>query len=63
MDPDPAPFSSDFKDAKKKFSNIPPGTLPAVLKILFFAKILFYLFCKHYFSPLNDPDPEPDPYI
>jgi hypothetical protein len=53
MDPDPAPdptpFFSDFKDAKKKFSRIfsyclPSGTLFSVLKIYFFAKILCYNF-------------------
>jgi hypothetical protein len=43
LNPDPSPFFSDFKDAKKLFhiiSYIPTGTLSAVLKILFFAKIL-----------------------
>ncbi len=40
--PDPTPFFSDFKDAKKLFFsyNLPTGTLPSVLKILFCAKIL-----------------------
>jgi hypothetical protein len=77
--PDPTPFFSDFKDAKKLFLfifcsyNFPTGTLSSVLKIKFFAKILFkILFCKHYFSSLNtfmrkgkDPDQEldPDPYL
>ncbi len=49
--PDPTPFFSDFKDAKKKlffshiFSyNLPAGTLSSVLKISFFAKIL----CTHF---------------
>jgi hypothetical protein len=49
-DPDPAsdptPFFSDFKDAKKNFSNnLPAGTLSSVFKKNFS--------CKHYFSPLN----------
>jgi hypothetical protein len=40
--PDPTIFFSDFKDANnKKFINIPSGTLSSVLKIKFFAKILF----------------------
>ncbi len=41
--PDPNPFFSDVKDEKKIvfFSyNLPTGTLSAVLKIKFFAKIL-----------------------
>ncbi len=47
MDPDPTPFFSDFKDAKKKFHifsyTLPTGTLSSVLKISVFAKILFIL--------------------
>jgi hypothetical protein len=49
-DPDPTPFSSDFKDATKKIFffiffcfNLPAGTSSSVLKIEHFAKIL----CKN----------------
>jgi hypothetical protein len=44
--PDPTPFFSDFKEAKKIFfpkvfsSNLYAGTLSPVLKMYFFAKIL-----------------------
>jgi hypothetical protein len=45
--------------------NLSAGTVSSVLKIKFFANILF---CYHYFSPLNtflrkgkDPEPDPDP--
>jgi hypothetical protein len=42
--PDPAPFFSDFEDAKKTCSyffsyNLPAGTLSSVLNIQIFAKI------------------------
>ncbi len=74
--PDPTPFFSEFKDAKRYmffivFSyNLPTGTLSSDLKILkidFFAKILCkILIFKHYFSLLNTlmrkgKDPNPDP--
>jgi hypothetical protein len=68
QDPDPTPdaipFFNDFKDAKKIiffifFSyNVPAGTLSSVWKNLFLLKFgVKSLFCKHHFSPLNDPDP------
>jgi hypothetical protein len=54
--PDPTPFFSDFKDAKKNIFflhifpyNLPTGTLVSVLKILFFANI-FVL--KSYFASI-----------
>jgi hypothetical protein len=56
MDPDPNPFFSDFKDAKKIFFlyifsySLLTNTLFSVFKKLFFVKILFL---KQYFSPLN----------
>jgi hypothetical protein len=59
MDPDqnPTPLFSDFKDANIFFYifsyNLPAGTLSSVLKIKFFAKNFRFLFCMHYFSPLN----------
>jgi hypothetical protein len=70
--PDPTPFFSDFKDAKKLFFSIlfsdslPADTLSSVLKINFLLKFCVkILFCKHYFNPLNifmrkgkDPDPD-----
>ncbi len=47
LTPDPSPFYSGLKDAKKKFSyfflisyNLPAGLLSSDLKITFFAKIL-----------------------
>jgi hypothetical protein len=47
--------------------NLPTGSLSSVLKIYFFAKILYkIIFCKNYSSPLNtsmrkgkEPDPNP----
>jgi hypothetical protein len=74
MDPDPTPtpIYSDLKNAKKDnffifFSyNLTAGTLSSVLKIRIFFQnyVLKFLFCKHYFSPLNTfmrkaKDPEP----
>ncbi len=66
-------FFSDFKDAKKLFFliffsyNLPAGTLSSDLEIQFCAE---FLFCKHYFSPLNtfmrrgkNPEPDPEPYL
>ncbi len=53
--PDPTPFFSDYKDAKKIFLfiffsyNLPAGTLSSVLKIYFFAKT-FVL--KFYFASI-----------
>jgi hypothetical protein len=55
--PDPNPFFSDLKDAKKKllffqffFSyNLPADTMSSVLKIKFFAKILCV---KFYFESI-----------
>jgi hypothetical protein len=53
--PDPSPFFSDFKDAKKIFfviffsNNLPAGILSSVLKIKFYAKI-FVL--KFYFASI-----------
>ncbi len=63
MDPDPTPFFSDFKDAKKKF-HIFFLQLTRSLKNLIFCQN----FCKHYFSPLNSlmrkgKDPDLDPYF
>jgi hypothetical protein len=49
-DPDPTPFFSDIKDAKKLFFsfNLPTGTLSLVLIILFFTKIVL----KFYFASI-----------
>ncbi len=43
--PDPTPFFSDFKDAKKLFFkffsyNLPVGTLSSVLSVKFFANFV-----------------------
>ncbi len=55
MDPDPTPFFSDVKGAKKSFHifayNLPSGTLSSVLKIDFFLKFCVkILFRMHKFQ-------------
>jgi E3 ubiquitin-protein ligase DOA10 len=72
--PDPTPFFSDFKNAKKYiifFSyNLPVGTF-SLKKLIFLLNFCVkILLCKYYFSLLNtfmrkgkDPEPEPDPSL
>jgi hypothetical protein len=67
-DPDPTPFFSDFKDAKKKYF-FPYFFLLTYSQAYSFQSYKFnfllkFYFDKHYFSPLNtfmrkgkDPDP------
>ncbi len=67
--PDPTSFFIDFKDAKffckacQQAHHLQSKKFSFLLK--FCVKILF---CRHYFSPLNESmsqgkDPEPDPYL
>jgi hypothetical protein len=75
MDPDPTPFFSDFKDAKKYFIsifsyNLPAGILSSVIaKILFVAKILCLNPILQTLLQTAQPfmrkgkDPDPDPHL
>jgi hypothetical protein len=63
--PDPTPFFSDFKDAKKIFFpiffsyNLPTGTATSVLKFNLLKFCVKILFCKYYFRKVKDPDTDP----
>jgi hypothetical protein len=77
MDPDPTPFFSDFKDAKKLSYFIfflityQQAHYSQSKKLIFLLKYgVKILFCKVYFSQLNtlmregkDLEPDPDPYL
>ncbi len=74
-DPDPTPFFTVFKDAKKIFVSqfflitCPQAHHLRSKKLIFLLKFCVkMLFCRHYFSLLNTfmrkgKDPDPDPYI
>jgi hypothetical protein len=56
-DPDPTPFFSDFKDTKKSYFFITYPQAHYLQSLIYCFKDKFWvqiLFCKHYFSPLNN---------
>jgi hypothetical protein len=62
--PDPTPFFSEFKDAKKFSFYLHAGTFSSVLKLYFLLKFCVkILFCKHYFRKGRDPEPDSYPYL
>ncbi len=71
--PDPTPFFIDFKDAKEKyffhffFITFPQAHHLQSKKLNFLLKVCVrFLFCRHFFSPLNTlmrKGKDPDPYL
>ncbi len=68
--PDPTPFFSDFKNAKKNFIffsyNLPEGTFSLKNLIFLLHFCVKILLCKHYFSLHNTfmrKGKDPDPYL